>query len=67
MKIFVQETLSFFSRLDVKMPPSGTGIGAEKQRVVRNVLTDYHGLLVNNLLSIHKVNRTQFLEIQTMD
>ena len=42
-------------RLDVKMPPSGTGIGADKQRVVRNVLTDYHGLLVNNLLNIHKV------------
>ena len=37
------------------MPPSGTGIGVDKQRVVRNVLTDYHGLLVNNLLNIHKV------------
>ena len=43
------------------MPPSGTGIGVDKQRVVRNVLTDYHGLLVNNLLNIHKV---RCLEIQ---
>ena len=42
-------------RLDVKMPPSVTGIGVDKQRVVRNVLTDYHCLLVNNLLNIHKV------------
>ena len=41
-------------RLDVKMPPSGTGIGVDKQKVVRNVLNDYHGLLVNNLLSTHK-------------
>ena len=42
------------TRFDVKMPPSGTGIGVEKQKVVRNVLTDYHGVLVNNLLSTHK-------------
>ena len=55
MKIFVHETSAFSTRLDVKMPPSGTGIGVDKQRVVRNVLTDYHGLLVNNLLNIHKV------------
>ena len=50
--------MKLMARFDVKMPASGTGIGADKQRVVRNVLTDYHGLLVNNLLSTHKVTIT---------
>ena len=49
------------------MPPSGTGIGVDKQRVVRNVLTDYHGLLVNNPLYpqeqsiVERSNRKQLM------
>ena len=42
------------SRFSETFPVSSTNIGAEKQRVVRNVLTDYHGLLVTSLLSTHK-------------
>ena len=42
------------SRFSVTSPTSTTSIGSDKQRVVRNVLTEYHGLLVNNLLSTHK-------------
>ena len=42
------------SRFSVTSLTSTTSIGSDKQRVVRNVLTEYHGLLVNNLLSTHK-------------
>ena len=37
-------------RFGVTAPHSRTGIGADKQRVVRGVLGEYHTLLGNNLL-----------------
>ena len=42
------------TRFGETLSVSSTGIGPDKQRVVRNVLTEYHGLLVNNLLNVHK-------------
>ena len=42
------------SRFSETAPVGNTSIGSDKQRVVRNVLTEYHGLLVTSLLSTHK-------------
>ena len=42
-------------RFSVSAPSSSTGIGPDKQRVVKNVLVEYHSILSNSLLNTHKV------------
>ena len=42
-------------RFSISAPTSSTGIGPDKQRVVKNVLVEYHSILSNSLLNVHKV------------